>query len=275
MPALTNAFRRKIFTAAAGAFLTVSIFLPLASARAAVPTLEVPGPLVTSSGITATQTTQLRAQQVFDQIATRLLKIVIRTLKDMIIRWIITGRFEGPVFSLSYTADVRKSIENASRAILEELTGIPFCSGISVPSRAFFSFGEDLTLACSFPNLDRFRLGEVFEPYMLTQSVKTENSIEDVWVAVLDQQRQASAVAAKAYTEEYRAGQGFLNIKDPRTGKTKTPGRTVAEQVNVSQILGPEIGARVADDVQTAIAEIIDTAIRVIIERGLGSGSSR
>src|SRR3989344_6474119 len=225
MRALREIIRHKTASAIAGSMLALAVFTPFSNARAKVPVID--DVTNANTGVTALNTTSLETKIVkLDPIATALLKTAIKILKDMVIRWILTGRFEGPVFSVSYSADIRKSAENAARAVLEKLTGIPFCSGISIPSRAFFSFGDDFTLACSFPDLERFRQGQVFSPEMLAQSVKTENSIEDVWVAVLDRQLQAAAIATKSFTAEYQAGQGFLNIKDPRTGKTKTPGRT-------------------------------------------------
>mgnify|MGYP001562475778 CR=1 FL=1 len=211
-----------------------------------------------------------------DAIATTLLKTTINVVRDMIIRWILTGRFEGPVFSASFAIDVRRAAENASRAILQEVTSLPICAGLpSPPPQAFFNV-RLRDLSCSFNDLERFRKGEIFDYDLLALSEAEENDYWNRTMFILDQKLIAEAAARESFTEDYRAGRGFLCIRDEK-GRCTTPGSAVGELVMDQVIRGPREEGTVAQTTQQAIGAIIDTAIRVVIEKGLGGvfGPSR
>lgn len=219
---------------------------------------------VTSGGVG-----YLVAKSKADAIATSLLVATINVVRDMVIRWILTGRFEGPVFSASFAIDVRRAAENASRAVLEEFTRLPICAGLpSPPPQAFFNL-QLRDLSCSFDDLERFRKGDIFDYDLLALS---ETDAHDYWnltMGVLDQKLIAEAAARESFAEDYRAGQGFLCIKDGR-GRCTTPGKAVGELVIEQVIREPRERGTVAQTTQQAIGAIIDTAIRVVIEKGLG-----
>lgn len=242
-----------------------------------VPVLDSPN--LAKNTVTAASTASLKAKSLFDAVATAAIKAVIRVLRDSIKRWIITGRFELPVFSGSFSIDAAKIAENAARIFLSELTGINFCQGFSTPSIENFAFNFSLSIACTLP-------ARVNNQYTDTLIALTTNpsslSLEErlaladpqnndvyAYVRTIDEQARRIAQAAAAYAAEYAAGQGFLGIRDPRTGKISTPGSIVAEEIKVSQVVAPHLGAELADDVQTAVGQIIDTAVRVLLERGL------
>lgn len=76
--------------------LSVFIASPLYSAKAVVPVLDSANLAVntaTAKGVEALVT----KEYALDPLAF-VAKLVVRTLRDMVIRWIITGRFEGPAF---------------------------------------------------------------------------------------------------------------------------------------------------------------------------------
>lgn len=204
-----------------------------------------------------------------DFIQTLILKSIVRIGRDMVIRWIVTGRFGGPVFSQSFSVDLRKSAENASRIFLSDLSGINFCAGFEIPPQAFF--GVDIRdLECTFPgNRANFGAGEFSDFVSLASSEDGANEYWNAVVMALDKKLQAEAVAQQAFEREYQAGEGFLGIRDEVTGLVKIPGsyaKTLVEQTN---IVGPQRTVDVAQTVQQALDAIILTAIQVSIEKGL------
>ncbi len=224
---------------------------------------------------TAGATTYLQGKSIQDQITTAILKMAIQLVRDMVIRWIVTGNFGGPVFSASFSIDIARSAENAARIFLSQLTGINFCAGISLPPQSFFARDISLALACTFPgDYGGFLQGNSGDFVSLWASEQTENDFWNAEVAVLDAKLKTEQRAVSAFEKEYLAGSGFLCIRDPNTGKCTTPGSAVAEMVMQSQIVSPIRQTDVADDVQTAIAAIINTAIQVFIERGLAATTS-
>lgn len=266
--------------------IVLELASPWRGAQAEVPVRDV----VTRSntGTTAAKTTSLeRKIVVLDPLATAVLKTAIKMMRDMVKRWIITGRFEGPVFSTSFAIDSAKAAENASRIFLSQLTGINFCTFISPPPIPTFGISADFGLSCTLPSgIDRaygdtlIRL--VTDPSSLSLDEylalkDRRNIVTTNTVRLLDERERAIARATIAQSAEYIAGQGFLGIRDPQTGRIRTPGSAVAEEVKVSEILAPHLGSELADDVQTAIADIINTAVRAILEKGLGGtfGQSR
>lgn len=218
--------------------------------------------------VTASQTTALKTKSCLDEIMTGVLKIAINMARDMVIRWILTGRFESPVFSQSFTMDLKKSVENASRVFLSEISGIPFCQGINIPPRAFFGLSRDFTLQCTYNPTRPYFTGE---PDDFSRYIASQQGANEYWHALIltmDQKLKTEARAAESFKQEYQAGQGFLCIKDER-GRCTTPGSYVAALVMQSQVVSPLRQVDVANTVQQAIAAIIDTAIRASIERGL------
>lgn len=234
-----------------------------------VPTFDIVN--APSFDITAVSTAGLKTKSCADEIMTMALKAAISMTRDMVLRWIITGRFEGPVFSQSFVIDAQRAAENASRTFLGRLTGINFCAGLPpIPPQAFFGLNIEFDFACTFQgDLTEFRLGRVSNYASLASSEQSTNEYWNLSMRALDQKLQYEEIARTSFREEYRAGQGFLCIKDPNTGKCTTPGSAVATLVMQSQIVSSIRQTDVADDVQTAIASIIDTAVRVFIERGL------
>lgn len=235
-----------------------------------VPTFDVVNK--TAFDITAASTAGLKSKSCADEIMTAVAKLAINLVRDMVLRWIVTGRFEGPVFSASYSLDLKKSVENAARTFLGELSGINFCAGISPPPRAFLALGRDFTLQCQFSgDLRSFRSGRVFTFAQLVESEQTSNEYWNVAIAALDQKLRLEALAAESFRAEYAAGQGFLGLRDPATGRVVTPGSAVARLVMKQVIEQPIEQGTVAHTTQEAIVVIIDTAIRVLIERGLAT----
>lgn len=212
-----------------------------------------------------------RKTVLYDPIATAIVKTVINLVRDMVLRWIVTGRFEAPVFSGSFAADLQKITENAARTFLGGLTGINFCAPFAVPPQAFISADLNLRLACTFPgDYNGFLLANTGNIVQFWASEQTANDYWNVLVTTLDAKLQTEYRAQSAFAAEYQAGQGFLGIRDPATGKIVTPGTTVGRLVMKQVIDQPIEQGTVADTTQQAIAVIIDTAINVLIEKGLG-----
>lgn len=236
--------------------------------------------------ITAASTKQLNQKSCLDALMTAVLKVTIAVVRDMVLQWIITGNFGLPVFSTSFMVDLSKTAENASRIFLSQLLKINFCTGISPPSPKNFFAGFDFNLACTLPAgansaqqrnhllfLELYNRQEYFrqistEEYLARNDAQTNLAYTQVEIRRLRAESIAQAVAARS--GEYLAGQGFLPIKDAR-GNTTSPGRAVAELVMQSQIVSPIRQTDVADDIQTAISAILDTAIKVLINKGFGA----
>lgn len=262
--------------AACIAALASALGISLGSGAAAASTAGLAVPVLdalnlSQNTITANAAAALKTKSCADELLTAALKVAINLVRDMVIRWIVTGRFEGPVFSQSFAIDLQKGVENASRIYLSKLTGINFCAGISIPPSAFFNLNANLALACTF-NGDRrlFRLGAgVSDVIQLSASEETPNEYWNAAITALDQKLQFEEQARSAFTEEFQAGQGFLCIRDQETGKCTTPGSAVAAIVMQTQIISPIRQTDVANTVQQAIAAILDTAIRVLLEKGL------
>lgn len=209
-----------------------------------------------------------------DVIMTAILKTVINLVRDMTIRWISTGRFDMPVFSTSFGVDIAKSAENAARLYLTGITGINFCSGFSVPSPSAFSFGLNLGLTCTLPG--EYDVEVLYNPEKRSDFDRyvanlPENDYGQTLLRTAQAKGEAEARAAANFATDYLAGQSFLSIKDPKTGKTITPGSAVAKLVMEQAIVSPVRQTDVANTTQQAIAAIIDTAIRTIVEKGLAA----
>lgn len=228
----------------------------------------------TNTAITAANTTALTQKIVVaDPLATAAIKAAINLTRDMVLRWIITGRFEGPAFSRSFILDSQKSVENAARSVLGRISGLNLCDPFPrPPPAAFFSLDLDLNVACTFPgDYNRFLSGQSGDLVQLWASEQAANDYWNVLVNTLDAKLIAEQRALSSFAAEYQAGQGFLGIRDPDTGRIETPGSYVARLAMASRIEGPIQEGSVAHTTQQAIAEIVDTAIRVSIERGLSA----
>lgn len=243
-----------------------------------------------SNSITASGIGYLVTKSKLDAIATGIIKTAVKLVRDMVVRWILTGRFEGPVFSGSFSIDAAKTAENASRIFLSRLFGINFCAGIEVPTIRDFIFAEDFGLSCTVPGLsDRFSTDEFYQKiyrhaeYAQTHPIEIEfdefNAQNDAIYTYTEIRRlkdEAVARALIARAAEYQAGQGFLDIKNA-VGEVITPGSVVKGLALESIITSPQRQLDVANTVQQAIVAILEAAVRVTIEKGLSgaTGSSR
>lgn len=226
---------------------------------------------------------KLREKSCYDAILTGILKDVIKLMRDVVLNWIVTGRFSGPVFSTSFSLDLAKAAENASRIYLSQISGIDFCTSVSAPSIRNFSLDAAFGLSCTLSPGARDTSVETFyqklyspEEYYKTHdfadSYTVFNAQNDlVYTAAEIANQRDSAIARALITKaaEYTAGQGFLDIKDEITGLIKTPGQAVAALVKESAIVSPQRQVDVAKTVQQAITAIIKTAIQVLVNKGL------
>ena len=80
-------------------------------------------------------------------------------------------------------------------------------------------------------------------------------------------------MARTSFIEDFRASSGFLGKRDATTGKIKTPGEVVGDylQENVSSVFRE---GDVADEMLESIVAIVNTAVSIIIEKGLDEISS-
>lgn len=245
-----------------------------------VPTAEVPIlPVGASEIATGAATSKLNIKSIADDLVTRFLKTVINLARNMVLEWITNGRFDKPVFSLNFSADARKIAENAARTALGELSGINFCQGFDVTRVPGLSLNLRLNLECSLPrekqgnSLDWYLHPEKYTERDRQLALEPENTYPWAFAKALETKAQAEANAVSAFVNEYIAGQGFLGIRD-ESGRVKTPGSYVAKLVMESQITQPLQETAVANTVQQAIADIVNTAVRVSIERGLNAAFS-
>lgn len=250
-----------------------------AQVLSAVPTAEVP--ILPVGAATIAQ----QLKDIADVAATGLIKAAINVARDTVIRWIVTGRFSGPVFSKSFSLDLKKAAELASRNFLTQLSGINFCDrNIPIPPSAFLDLSLELALACRFNGqFLPFQQGRVADFFSLSSSEQTANDYWNNTMARLDRKLQEEARAKLGFAEEYRAGQGFLGIRDQVTGLITKPGSYVKKLVEETKIVSPQRQVDVANTVQQAIDAIITTAIQASVNRGLdaifgesgGGGESR
>lgn len=213
-----------------------------------------------------------------DVIMTAILKTIINLVRDMTIRWISTGRFDMPVFSQSFTVDIAKTAENASRIFLTELTGINFCSSFGIPSIGAFTYSLNLGLSCTagsdFDKVDFFLHPEKYDEKQRYVLSLPENEYGQTLLRAAQAKTESEARAVISKAAEYAAGQGFLGIRD-KDGKIVTPGSAVAKLVMEQTIVSPVRQTDVANTTQQAIAAIVDTAIRTIVEKGLATVAGR
>lgn len=210
-----------------------------------------------------------------DVIATEIVKRAINAARDIITRWIVTGRFDiEPVFSTSFSVDLTKTAENASRIFLSKVTGINFCAGFNIPSTLLsFTLTADFGLTCSLPSdfnpVEYFNNRGHHTDYDDAIARLPENDFTQTFSDITNLKAQFEGRAVGNQILEWITSQGFFSIKDPNTGKTTTPGSFVASLVMENTITSPAREADVASTIQQAIGVIIDTAIRVYTEKGL------
>lgn len=207
-------------------------------------------------------------KSLLDALTTATLKSAINLIRDMTIHWIATGRFEGPTFSTSFSVDIAKSAENASRTFLGRITGLNLCSGFGVPGIQSFSFGANLGLSCTSPEGRRFikpALRTARDRYLDSLPV---NDYPQTLVRLAQAKGEAEARAAAEKSADFLSGSGFLGTRD-ENGNIITPGSAIAKLVMEQAIVSPIRQTDVAATTQQAIAAIVDTAIRTILEKGL------
>ncbi|MBI4032215.1 hypothetical protein HY374_00745 [Candidatus Berkelbacteria bacterium] len=259
--------------------LSVFIAGPFYSAKAVVPVLDSANLSVntaTAKGVGAL----VAKEYTLDPLAW-IAKFIIRALRDMVIRWIVTGQFGFPSFQTSFTVDPARIAENASRIFLSQLTGINFCSfALDIPSPLNFRIAEDFGLSCSLPpglnaNYQAKLIQWIEDPYSL--SLEERWAFTDpqankayLYVDTLDRKAEAEAKALIARAAEVASGGGFIGQRDPATGKIKTPGRVITNYLQ--EAIGSNFReGDVADELSEAIVAILDTLIGKIINDGLGT----
>lgn len=289
-PLVTGALLAGVLLSSLAAPLTLSAQSPDFSLPSSgglglfVPTGEVPWlPVGVQEIITGLSTNALNLKSIQDEVVVSALKLVINSVREMVRLWIITGRFEMPVFSTSFSIDAAQIAENASRIFLSQLTGINFCSSFSAPPIPSISISKALSLSCTLPsrmdqNYSRYLLTQLYNPqqaandFSLQEMLAASNVGSNKIYTFAEAERlrgQEVARALDARRTEYLAGQGFLGIRDEKTGKITTPGTYVAELVKQTGIVGPRETADVAQTVQQAVDAIIETAVRTVLEKGL------
>lgn len=256
------------------ASLAAGLISGLISGVTAVAVVSVPvsdPPNLIANNTSAGSTSAAETRSVVNCLMTAIAKAVIVAIRDTVIRWIMTGNFEKPVFSVNFSADLRRIASNAVRGTLQRFSNLPFCSGISMPPQVAFSLDAEISLACDQPTAATLRIGgDVSALDRLAISEQTRYSQEDVWVMGTDMAMRAQSAAKEEYLEDRRAGQGFLSITD-KNGNITTPGSAVAKLVMESQIVSSIRQADVADDIQSAVAAIVDAAIMTLMNKGLGA----
>ena len=132
-----------------------------------------------------------------------------------------------------------------------------------------------LSLACTYSGTsggsqEQFYNGDVGDFVSLWSSEESENDFWNSQVEVMDEKMREEAIAANSLTNEFVAGSGFLNLRDPKTGKTKTPGKVVADylQEDINSMFREY---DLADEMTEVIIAIADTFLQTIITQGLGS----
>lgn len=267
--------KKRMAPALAGLTLLVIFVLPIHSAQAVVPVLDSANLAVntaTAKGVGALVTKEYTLDPL-----SYIAKLVIRTLRDMVIRWILTGNFGAPTFSTSFLIDASRIAENASRQFLSELTGLNFCAGFNIPAPQNFAYNFNLNSSCTLPiginqNYTDSLLALNSNPRSLSFEDKLalndpQNNRIYSYIFALDEQERRVAAAVSARNAEYQAGGGFLGIRTS-TGKIKTPGRYIAD------VLAQDVNSLfreydLADELLEAIAAIVDTFVHKTISDGL------
>jgi len=197
----------------------------------------------------------------------------------MVINYIVTGRWAGPTWVLSYIFDPQKTINNAARMFLSELTGVNFCNGfpnLGLYTRPLFSINLNLnlTLECTFNGGDLLPLyaGDNDDIVDLWASQDTENDPFNSEVAALDKKIKLEERALVARQNESLAGRGFLSLRKA-DGSITTPGDIVAEplrQTIASDYRGVDLVDELTEALAAVITILVNTMFQKIITSGLG-----
>lgn len=223
---------------------------------------------------TSIQETAATQKTCWDAITTAVLKTVINLVRDMTIRWISTGRFEGPVISAGYSVDIAKSAENASRTFLGRITGLNLCGDFGIPGVPAFSFNINLGLSCSATDnrQQRFIDPALYSKYDRYVDSLPVNDYPQTLVRLAQAKAEAEMRAVAEKSADFMSGSGFLGTRDSK-GNIITPGSAIAKLVMEQAIVSPIRQTDVANTTQQAIAAIIDTAIRTLLEKGISAVS--
>lgn len=208
-----------------------------------------------------------------------------RLLRNEVIRWISEGQFGSPQFVGSYFIDPAKWGETAARLFMTQLTGINFCNyNQNVPTTLSYNLKLRFELQCSLSDPFNFQImlnnmNIAAELVTLTDRIlilEPENNPNSVLLSAQIRKLEAEERAKKSRSNEALAGNSWFGKKDPKTGKTITPGQTVAS------FLGETIGSNYrecdnADEWGEAIlncglqvlADILDASVGKIINEGL------
>lgn len=224
-------------------------------------------------GILADQDRLVQKEFCLDGIAKGLMSVVIQTVKNMIIKWILTGNFEKPFFSVNIEADLKKSAENALRIFASKLTGVDFCNYFpQVPTIPNFPFNFRFGLECSLQKpLGAYIQGLEFPE---TQNINDrilalfpENDPLEVQLEIARRAAQEAAVAKENLRDEYLAGGGFRGERNAK-GEITTPGsgvKRIFEQPIESETRNRDL----ADEIGEAVAQIINTVIGKVVNGGI------
>lgn len=208
---------------------------------------------------------------ILNPIVTGAAKILIKQIRNSIVRWIRTGDLEikKPFFITSFITDPQRIADNAARLFLSELTGINFCNyHPNIPSvqNLVFNIDLDFELTCD-PNLgSNQRFGNGLGGYLASSHPSANFST--VINKVGDKMEDSVRRAISSFAEEARVNSGFLGQRDPKTGKVNTPGKIIADSL-ITTDLSEQIGIELVDEFHEAVIQIIDAAVGTIIQKGL------
>jgi len=263
--------------------LFTAIFGPIQSSGAEVPTGDKKN-LVVNSNSSWQDTLNVTVKKFgLDVAATAAMKLIISMLRDAVIQWIVTGQFDLPLFTGSYFADPTRWAEYATRMLLTQLTGINFCNyGYSVPKTITSQTTLRFNFSCSlgyqeFISLSTTNLGQGGSafiqniPYIIAETDDLDEVMKLGYI-----KKTSRGVTIGRRMDEILSSLGFTGIKDPKTGKIKTPGAVVEGFLRES--IGSNYRAcDAAKEFQEAIiscglsalADILDAGVGKIISDGL------
>ena len=218
----------------------------------------------------------------WDALSTMAAKAFIKILREIVITYIRTGRFQKPTFVLNYMLDPQMMAENAARIFLSDLTGLNFCSNVGDVSRNLsFSLNLSLSLECSLANKNDFnriltdyiRRPETVTPRDYYLWLQRENDYTHSVITAESKKLEAEARALIGRAAETITGDGFLGIRDPATGKVKTPGEIVAEPLRQT-IASDYRGVDIADELSDAVAAVINVIFSTVLEKIINGATS-
>lgn len=263
------------------------ILTPTRNARAVVPTnpLTILVQVINSSVQVTAHNLGFQNKNFLLNPAAAITRLVIRTLRDMVIQWIATGQFGMPQFTASYFADPSRWAENAARMFLSQLTGINFCNyNLNVPKTFSFNIRLSFDFKCNFNNYQNTLSSFIKNPSatgMATQwLLENSDPIHDIFL-LAERKHEQEVRARNARNNEAQAGGGFLGQRDPVTGKIMTPGKVIADMLQESVgsnwrecDSSQEFQTILASCTLSALADIADSAFGKIADGFLGKAFS-